>query len=312
MHTAHCITILFENQIVIWYNSRMGKLVGLSIVVPAYNESQSIAKVLTSLKKELDGKLVYEIIVVNDGSTDNSHEILNAIPYIKVVSHKINRGYGSSLKTGIENSQYDWVLTFDSDGSHPPNRILDLIKFCDDYDLIIGARVGKQAYDTVFRKIGRRIVTGFAQYISRAKILDINSGFRLFKKDLTKKFWHLFPEGFSFSTTLTVASHVGCHAVKYIPIESYKRQAGQSGIKPIRDMTGFLNIVLRLAIYFKPLRVFVPLSIFFFIAAILTIGIGYYFTQGFLDTTFAILFNLSVQSFIFGLIAEMIVKRFYS
>ena len=228
----------------------MNELTGLSIVIPAHNESRSIAEVLASLKRELGNKLTYEIIVVNDGSTDNSREILAAIPYIKIVNHKINRGYGSSLKTGIENSRYDWVLTFDGDGSHPPHQIPDLIKFCDDYDLIIGARVGKQAYDTFFRKIGRRIVTGFARYISKAEILDINSGFRLFKKDLAKKFWHLFPDGFSFSTTLTVASHAGRYAVKYVPIESYKRRAGQSGIKPIRDMAGFFYIVLPLAVFF--------------------------------------------------------------
>ena len=284
----------------------------LSIIVPAYNEGKTIAEVLASLKKELADKLIYEIIVVNDGSTDNSREILKAIPYIKPINHKINRGYSSSLKTGIENSQYDWVLTFDSDGSHPPHQIMDLIKFCDDYDLIVGARTGKQAYDTFFRKIGRKIVTSFAQYISKAKIPDINSGFRLFKKELAQRFWHLFPEGFSFSTTLTVASHVSRYAVKYVPIESYKRQAGKSGIKPVRDMAGFLNLVTRLAIYFKPLRVFVPLSIFFFVTAIFAVGIGFYFTHGFLDTTFAILLNLSIQSLIFGLIAEMIVKRFYS
>lgn len=284
----------------------------LSIIVPAYNEGKTIAEVLAGLKKELDNKLAYEIIVVNDGSTDNSRETLEAIPYIKLINHKINRGYSSSLKTGIEKSQYDWVLTFDSDGSHPPHQIMDLIKFCDDYDLIIGARIGKRAYDTVFRKIGRQIVTRFAQYISKAKITDINCGFRLFKKELAQKFWHLFPEGFSFSTTLTVASHVRRYAVKYVPIESYKRQAGKSGIKPVRDMAGFLNIVFRLAVYFKPLRVFVPLSILFFVMAVLAVGIGYYFTHGFLDTTFAILFNLSVQSLIFGFIAEMIVKRFYN
>ncbi len=290
----------------------MDTSVQLSIIVPAYNESKTIAEVLAGLKKELDDKLAYEIIVINDGSTDNSREILEVVPYINLVNHKINRGYGSSLKTGIENSKYDWVLTFDGDGSHPPHQIMDLIKFCDDYDLIIGARVGKQAYDTVLRKTGRWIVTKFAQYISGAKISDINSGFRLFKKDLARKFWHLFPEGFSFSTTLTVASHVGHYAVKYIPAETHKRQAGKSGIKPVRDMAGFLNIVTRLAIYFKPLRVFVPLSILFLAAALLLVGIDYYFTRGVLDTTFAILFNASIQSLILGLLAEMIVKRFYS
>ena len=289
----------------------MNKSVELSIVVPAYNEGETIASVLADLKKELGGKLTHEIIVVNDGSTDNSREILETISHIKFINNKVNRGYGSSLKTGIENSKYDWILTFDADGSHPPHQILDLIKYCDEYELIVGARVGKQAYDTVLRKMGRRIVTKFAQYISRAEIPDINSGFRLFKKDLAKKFWHLFPERFSFSTTLTVASHVARYAVKYVPIETYKRRAGKSGIKPIRDMAGFLNIVTRLAIYFKPLKVFVPISMFFFISAILALLIGWFAFGGILDTTFAILIMAATQSLVFGFIAEMIVKRFY-
>ncbi len=289
----------------------MNNVPKLSIVIPAYNEGQTIAGVLTDLKKELTGKLIHEIIVVNDGSTDNSLSILNTIPDIKVLNHKVNRGYSSSLKTGIENSQYDWILTFDSDGSHPSHQIMDLIKFCGEYDMVIGSRVGKQAHDTILRKTGRRIIARFAQYISQVKIPDINSGFRIFKKELAKKFWHLFPEGFSFSTTITVASHVARYAVKYVPIETYRRQGGKSGIKPVRDMVGFLSIIVRLAIYFKPLRVFVPLSVIFLGTALLVVGIGYYLTNGFLDTTFAILINASIQSLIFGLIAEMMVKRFY-
>src|SRR3989344_1569266 len=131
------------------YNILMENKPELSIIVPAYNEGKTIAGVLAGLKKELDGKLNYEIIVVNDGSTDNSREILETIPDIKLINHKINRGYGSSLKTGIEKSRYDWIVTFDSDGSHPPHQIMDLVKFCDEYDMVVGARVGKQAHDTV-------------------------------------------------------------------------------------------------------------------------------------------------------------------
>jgi len=290
----------------------MNSLPKISIVVPAYNESRTITDVLASIKKELEGRLTYEIVVVNDGSTDNSREILEALPGIKLINHKINRGYSASLKTGIEHAGFDWILTFDSDGSHPAHQILDLAKFCDEYDLIVGARLGKQAYDTVLRKTGRKIVTRFAQYICGAKIPDINSGFRLFKKDLAKKFWHLFPEGFSFSTTITVASHVARYAVKYVPIETYKRRGGKSGIRPVRDMIGFLNIITRLAIYFKPLRVFVPLSLALLLASLATVIIDYYLVAGVLDTTFAVLFNASVQTLILGLLAEMIVKRFYS
>lgn len=290
----------------------MSKSIELSIIVPAFNEGHTIAEVLAGLKQKLDGKLTYEIIVVNDGSTDQTREIVEQTSGVTLINHKLNRGYSASLKTGIRQSQHEWILTFDGDGSHPAHQVLDLIQYCDDYDLIVGARVGKQAHDTFFRKTGRWLVTRFAHYISQAKIEDINSGFRLFRKDLALQFWHLFPEGFSFSTTLTVAAHVSHYAVKYLPVEIYRRKSGSSGIKPARDFVGFLNIVTRLAIYFRPLRVFMPLSALFLFLAIAIVLVNYFYIGDILDTTFAILVMASIQSLTFGVIAEMIVKRFYS
>ncbi len=289
----------------------MNKSVELSIVVPVYNEGETVASVLTDLKKELDGKITHEIIVVNDGSTDNSCAILETIPYIKLVNHTVNSGYGSALKTGIKNSRYNWVLTFDSDGSHPSHQIMDLVKFCDSHDLIIGARTGEQSYDTFFRKIGRKIVTKFAQYISGVEIEDINSGFRIFKKELPQKFWPLLPDGFSFSSTSTVASHVSHYPVKYVSINANKRAGGKSTVRPAKDFVGFLSLITKIAIYFKPLKVFIPISIFLFVSAILVLLIGWFAFGGVLDITFAILIMAAIQSLTFGLIAEMIVKRFY-
>ena len=280
--------------------------------MPAYNEGETIALVLANLKNELNGKLTHEIIVVNDGSNDNSRQILEKIPYIKLINHTRNTGYGSALKTGIKKSQYDWILTFDSDGSHPPHQIMDLVKFCDNHDLIIGARTGGQSYDTFFRKTGRKIVTKFAQYISGEKIEDINSGFRIFKKELPQKFWPLLPDGFSFSSTSTVASHVSRYPVKYVSINATKRAGGKSTIRPAHDFAGFMSLITKIAIYFKPLKVFIPISIFLFVSAVSVLVIGWFFFGGVLDITFAILIMASIQSLIFGLIAEMIVKRFHS
>lgn len=285
----------------------------ISIIIPAFNEAGTIEHTLRDIHTYVSSAgLVSEIIVINDGSTDQTKEILEQIPYIILINHKVNRGYSASLKTGIAKAQYGWILTIDADGSHVANQIKELTAYTPDYDLIVGSRDGKLGYDTLFRKIGRRIVSRFAEYISQSKILDINSGFRLFKKELAHKFWHLFPEGFSFSTTLTVASHVRHYAVKYVFVEVHKRKGGSSTIKPAKDFIGFLNLIVRLAIYFRPLRVFIPLSIFLFTAAIIVGLLSYIFLSGVLDTTMAIFITAGMQTLIFGLIAEMIVKRFYN
>lgn len=285
----------------------------ISIIIPVFNEAQTIKKVLGDIQDHIiERGLKAEVIVVNDGSTDGSRIVLELIPNITLINHKINRGYSASLKTGIAKARYNWILTIDGDGSHLAHQISVLLPYATDYDLIVGSRDGQSAYDTSLRKLGRFLISRFAQYISRAKIPDINSGFRLFKKELAHKFWHLFPEGFSFSTTLTVAAHVRHYAVKYVPVEVHKRKGGSSTIKPAKDFVGFLNIVTRLAIYFKPLRVFVPLSITFFTCAVVIV-FGDYFLQGaVLDTTFAIFVTAGIQTLMFGLIAEMIVKRFYT
>ena len=291
----------------------MNNLAPISIIIPVFNEVNTVFQTINDIYAFIVKEgLTSEIIVVNDGSTDGSREILEKIQNITLLNHHINRGYSTSLKTGISKAKYDWILTIDGDGSHLASQISKLIPFIDEYDLIVGARTGKDAHDTTSRKFGRKIITKFAQYISNAKIEDINSGFRLFKKEIAQKFWHLFPEGFSFSTTLTVASHVRHYAVKYAPVEVHKRKGGNSTIKPAKDFIGFLNLVTRLAIYFKPLKVFVPLSILSIGSAMAVVFIDYFITGEVLDTTFAILVTAGIQMLVFGLIAEMIVKRFYN
>ncbi len=286
----------------------------LSVIVPIFNEEGSIFSTLTSLSDLLcKNNICHEIIAVNDGSSDNSAEILNNlnIAHLNVINHPANRGYGASLKTAIKSATYPWILIIDADGTYPIKSLPDLFRHTSDYDMVIGARTGQAVHDTFPRKIGRSIVRRFASYVSGAKIEDINSGMRIFKKKHAEKFWHLFPDGFSFTSTITVASHTNKHRVKYVPID-YNKRKGTSSIKPVQDFVGFVSLITRLAIYYRPLKVFVPLSTMFFVTAIIVVATDYFLTGKILDTTFAILINISIQMIIFGLIAEMIVKKLYN
>jgi len=289
----------------------------ISVIIPIYNEANSVEATLTSLSSVLNAHgIEHEIIAINDGSLDRSGDILNnlKVPQLKIAHNLINHGYGASLKTGIKIAKYPWILIADADGTYPIDRIPDMISYLDDYDMVVGSReknAGQQVHDTLTRKIGRGIIRKLASYVTDYNIKDINSGLRIFKKAHAEKFWHLFPERFSFTSTITMASHNCGHRVKYLPIDYYKR-AGNSSIKPAKDFIGFLSLISRLAIYYRPLKVFVPLSIGLFILSLMVLFGSWLFLPHILDSTFAIFIIASLQTLFFGLIAEMIVKRFYN
>lgn len=288
----------------------------ISVVVPVYNEAGAVAATLTTISQTLKAASIeHEIIAVNDGSSDQSGTILDAtkLPHLQVIHHPENRGYGSTLKTGIKAAQHPWILITDSDGTYPIDRMPDLVAHLNDYDMVVASREknpSQKVHDTLARKIGRSIVRRFASYVTGHQIKDINSGMRIFKKEDAERFWHLFPEGFSFTSTMTVASHNHGNSIKYVPIDYYKR-SGNSSIKPAKDFAGFMSLITRLAIYYKPLKVFVPISIALFVLAFVVLFGSWYFLDHIMDATFAIFVIASLQTLSFGLIAEMIVKRFY-
>ena len=288
----------------------------ISVIVPVYNEAGAVGDTLRAISETLTAKNIeHEIIAVNDGSKDGSQAILDSlvIPNLIVIHHLENRGYGSTLKTGIKAAQHPWILITDSDGTYPIDRMPDLIKHAGAYDMVVASReknAGQKVHDTLPRKIGRGLVRGFASYVTGHNIKDINSGMRVFKKEDAERFWHLFPEGFSFTTTMTVASHNHGNTIKYVPVDYFKR-SGTSSIKPAKDFVGFMSLIARLAIYYKPLRVFVPLSIILLGLAFIVLFGSWFFLGRVMDATFSILVISSLQTLFFGLIAEMIVKRFY-
>ena len=253
----------------------MNQKINFSVIIPVFNEEETIEKVVTDLKKYLSQeKYNYEIIVVNDASTDKTGKILNNLNEIKIVNHFYNKGYGASLKTGTRTAQYDYILFFDGDGQHKPENIKELIKEMPKYDMVIGAREYYSGQS--FKKPGKKLLTWIANYLVEKKIPDINSGFRIIKKDLFLKFIHILPNSYSATTTITLAFYKDALNIKFVPITTNKRK-GKSKVRIKHGISAIL-LILRVIMLFNPLKVFIPISVFLLFFGILfsLFGIIYY------------------------------------
>ncbi len=280
----------------------------LSVIIPAYNEEKVVGQIIEELKKELKRlDLEYEIIAVNDASTDKTKGVLEKIEDIKLINHPENRGYGAALKTGIKTSKYDWVLIIDADGTYPSESIADLIKHISDYDMVVGARTGKKAKIPLVRKPAKWIINKLANYLTGTKIPDFNSGLRIIKKPLLEKFISILPDGFSFTTTITLSALTNGYAVKYIPI-NYSKRVGKSKIRPIRDTLIFFQLMIRTILYFNPLKVFVPFSLILFLLGVGIFLYGYFYMIKIPDATVAVILISSIQMLAIGMIADLVIK----
>jgi len=278
----------------------------ISVIVPCYNEKVSVlANTLSRLQSTFSKlkTLKYEIVVVNDGSKYDYSSL--ASKRIRIINHRKNRGYGASLKTGISNSSYSWIGITDADGTYPVEEFPKLIRYVNSYDVVIGKRNRKGI--PLIRRFPKAVLRSFASFLANKPIPDLNSGMRIFKKEIAMKFWHLYPEGFSFTSTLTMGCLTNNIDVKFTPINYFKRK-GKSHIKPIKDTIRFFSLVLRLTVYFSPLRFFVPMGLTFGILAILR-GIRDIYIQNHFGGLCLVLFFLSIQTFFFGLIADLIIKN---
>jgi glycosyltransferase involved in cell wall biosynthesis len=279
---------------------------GLSAVIPIYNEETSLIKVISRVKEEL--KTIgceWEIIAVNDGSSDHSLDRLRDIQNIQIVSHHNNQGYGASLKSGIKRSRYDWVIIIDADATYPTNKIRELAFHTDEYEQVVGARVEGDCAIPAERKLAKKILNRFAGYIAGCRIPDLNSGFRIFKKQIVLKYWKLFPDRFSFTSTLTMICLTYGYSTLFLPINYFKRE-GRSSIKSW-DFFSFLGLIAKLALFFRPYKIFILLAgLILTIPLTLTLVYLLGYLQKFPDTSVVILTATALQTFFFGLIAEII------
>lgn len=277
----------------------------VSVVIPVYNEQETIKKTIQNLKEKLNRPdLNYEIIAINDASTDKTKEILKNIEGIKIIEHKNNKGYGASIKTGIKESKYEWILIIDADNTYPAEPILEMIKYIPEYDMIVGTR---KKYKPFYGRPAKWFLNRFASYLSETKIKDLNSGLRIFKKTIAVKFWNFFPERFSFTSTLTMVCSINDYKIKNIQIE-YQKRKGKSKLRPIQSLKKFTGLIIRLALYFRPLKVFIPLSLILFLLGLIVFFYSLLFAPKILDTTTAIFIMSSIQMLALGMIADLIVK----
>lgn len=281
----------------------------LSIIVPVYNEEEALNDVLSAITETINPLGInYEIIAVNDCSTDRSAEILKNFSFVKTINHTLNKGYGASLKTGIKNSLHDWIMIIDGDGTYPVDALPAMIKETDRYEMIIGFRNKNSEGIRLSRRYPKIFLNCFAGYLTGKPIPDLNSGMRIFKKEIVLKYWGLFPDRFSFSTTLTMISLSHGYETKFFPISYYKRK-GKSSIRPA-DFFNFLKLVTKLSLFFRPIKVFGPLSLIIFLGAFAMLAIFLLdITNRFFDTTFVTLVALAIQTFFFGLLAEIVIHN---
>jgi glycosyltransferase involved in cell wall biosynthesis len=281
----------------------------VSVVVPAYNEVHGIRPVLVSLLETLNAlpAVTYEIIVVDDGSTDGTSEAARGLPGVSVLRHDSNRGYGAALKTGLRHARHPWICITDADGTYPNDRIGDLLAATDDAHMVVGARNAPGAQDTWLRRLPRDFLRRYAQWVTRRTIADLNSGMRVFRKDLAERFLHLLPDGFSFTTTITIALIMSYYTVRYIPI-GYARRVGTSKIDPVGDMLHFLILILRTGMYFAPLRTMVPPTMVLFLLLVGSASYDLVWLRALSGKTL-ILLVLFVNGATLALVADMIHKR---
>lgn len=228
----------------------------ISVVIPAYNEQAAVGSVIEEIMRICaDHDILAEVVVVDDGSTDETgkHALRAGA---RVLRHRSNRGYGAALKTGIAAARNQYIVITDADGTYPAHYIPDLVRMLERADMVTGARIGANVKIPLVRRPAKWVLNRLANYLTGSRIPDLNSGLRAFRRDMVKQYFPLLPDQFSFTTTITLAMHCDKYAVTYLPID-YRPRKGRSKIVPW-DAGSFFVLILRTAMLFRPIRIFLP------------------------------------------------------
>ncbi len=287
----------------------------VSIVIPCYNEKQVISSTLRDIFDHLGRSKISDadVIVVDDGSSDGTSELLDRLldlyaDYpLRVIHHRRNLGYGAALKSGIVRSHADYICITDSDGTYPNERIPELMTLATQHDMVVGARVGKEVTYSKLRSIPKLILVPWVSFLCGENVPDMNSGLRIFRREVALKFLPLLPDGFSFTTTITICMMRNRYDVLFIPI-SYTPRIGKSHIKPLRDTLRFVQLIGRTGMYFAPIRLLAPLILLLVILAIASASYDAFVLGNLTDKTI-LLSVTSLHVFIFAMLADMIDKR---
>ncbi|WP_205623671.1 glycosyltransferase family 2 protein [Desulfogranum japonicum] len=278
--------------------------ISVTVLLPAFNEELSIGNTIRKIKELYPD---FEVLVIDDGSTDQTMNVAMEAG-ADVCPHPYNIGNGAAIKTGIRCANGEWIIMMDADGQHDPDDIARLLEYKDTHDMIVGAR-NSEGQASMLRNFANKIYNNLASYVTKFKVEDLTSGFRLVKTETARDFVYLLPNTFSYPSTLTIAYLRSGRSIKYLPIKISKRQ-GKSKIKLFQDGMRFFLIITKIATLFSPLRIFLPVSLFFFI-----MGMGHYvytfFTLHRFTNMSALLLSTSAIVFMMGLVSEQVTQIRY-
>ena len=283
----------------------------VSVILPAFNEEEGVGHAVRRVRKTLKGaRIVHEILVVDDGSGDQTAKMARQAG-ATVLSMGKNHGYGASIKAGMRQARHNLIALSDADGTYPVEELPTLIQLTQTSDMAVGARIKPNAAIPFMRRFPKWLLGKWANYLAERDIPDLNSGLRVFRRNIAARYEGLFPNGFSFTTTITLALECHGYIVKYHPI-SYAARVGNSKIRPIQDTVNFFSLVLRIVMYFKPLKIFIPLSGIIGVSG-LAVGLTAWIKgQPFTGTTLFLLvasLQIALWIAITGLLADLLVKR---
>jgi glycosyltransferase involved in cell wall biosynthesis len=282
----------------------------VTVVLPAFNEAEhirdEIERITTALK---EAPYTFEVLVVDDGSTDGTAEAVEGLAFVRLLRFAYNQGAGTARRVGSGEARGRWVVWTDADMTYPNERIPELVEALADSgaDQVVGARSSEAGTAKALRVPAKYAIRRLAEYLSRSKIPDLNSGFRAFDAEAARPYLGLLPPGFSCVTTITLAFLANGLTVDYVPID-YAKRAGSSSFHPLTDAYNYILQVVRMVTFFEPLRVFAPLAL-----TLLAIGGGKFVfdmaTDPFdlaLNTILLVLAGLILFSL--GLLADLIVR----
>jgi glycosyltransferase involved in cell wall biosynthesis len=280
----------------------------VSVVLPVFNEHGHLRAEVDRIRAALDASpYSYELIVVNDGSTDGSSADLQQIPGIQLIEFAQNRGSGSARKAGTRAAHGRVVVWTDADMTYPNHEIPRLVKELEGFDQVVGARTSEQGTAKMLRVPAKWFIRRLASYLVNVKIPDLNSGLRAFRADVGRQYLHLLPAGFSCVTTMTMAFLANGYSVKYVPIE-YSPRAGRSKFHWWRDTRNYFTQVIRMVLSYKPLHVFMPASLVLFALGAAKLGFDWYDRNFRLAANTLLIFFAAMTLLAVGLLADLIVR----
>ena len=284
----------------------MGVAVKVSVVLPAKNEAEGLRRTLPALRECLPEA---EVIVVDDGSTDDTGAVATAFG-ATVLRSPYSMGNGAAIKRGARAAAGDVIVFMDADGQHDPALIPGLLEhMAGGYDMVVGARDGS-GQASLGRGLANAFYNRLASWMTGHEVKDLTSGFRVVRAERFREFLHLLPNGFSYPTTSTMAFFRSAYAVAYLPVRVDRRVGTASHIRPIKDGVRFLLIIFKIASLYSPLKLFAPAALVFFLT-----GCSYYaytfLTEGRFTNMSALMLSAAVIVFLIGLVSEQITALTY-